>query len=461
MNYQEISKQIIDLLGGESNVKDLQHCATRLRFKIKDMNKIDTEGLNKLSGIAGIKKQSEGIHVIIGQDVDEVYDEIIKNYSFIDTNDNEGHSEQQSEKKKNVFMRVMNTVADCLVPALPALIAAGLMNAVITLSTYFGLVSETSETYSILYLMAQAPIYFLPFMVAVGAAKRFKTNTFLAIAVTAILLYPTFTTLGGEATSISFLGLPVRLVDYSSQLVPIILLCWAQSYIEKLVSKVVPKAISVFMNPLLTYIIVAVLALTVFGPIGSYLGDVVTMAVESMVGKYNWLFGLLFAGFGNFLVASGMHYGLIPIVIANFAVNGYDNFYAGACFAGAMALSGAVLALVVKSKNKDVKGIAGTTGFTALLGISEPALYGVFFRYKSVMIATTVAGAIGGCLAGIIGVNSYGMAPAGLTSIAVLVGPTFMNAIIVMVLSFIIGFGLSFIMYKDEVSGEVIENESK
>lgn len=459
-DYAAIARTVADLVGGPQNVKSLQHCSTRLRFKLVDAGKMDADGLNAVQGVAGVNVVADGVQVIIGTDVEDVYNELAKlgvslGGEVADDAADALAEQDTNAKKQNPVMRVMTTIADCMVPAIPALIAAGLMNAIVTICTTLGILSDTSQTYQILDLMAEAPIYFLPFMVAVGASKRFKCNTFLAIASTAVLLYPTFTSIAGEgAEYASFFGLPiVRLVDYSSQLLPIILLCLFLSYVERFVHKIMPRAISTFAEPLLTYIIVTVVTLIALGPLGAYVGDLVTAAVGWMAGRYNWLFGLLFAGFGNFLIASGMHYGLIPIVIANFTANGYDSFYASACFAGAFALSGAVLAIAVKSKRTDVKGIASSTGFTALLGISEPALYGVFFRYKACMVGTVVAGCIGGCLGGIIGVNSYGMSPAGLTSIPVLMGPTFVNALIVIVLSFVIGFGVSFVMYHDEEEG--------
>lgn len=449
MKYHELAATILSLIGGERNVSSLQHCATRLRFKINDMKLINETALNQTEGIAGVKKQANGIHIIIGQDVDEVYEILMESTHFHEELAVEENFEEA--KETNVFMRFMNVIADCLVPLLPALIAAGLTTALLTLCTTFGWLSTDSSTHKILNVIASAPLYFLPFLVASSSAKKFHVNASITMAVTAVLLYPSLPALGGEGvTSMSFLGLPVQLLNYSSALVPVLLVVFFQQYVEKLIHKIVPKIFSVFLEPLLVFLILSVAALVIFGPLGSYLGTAVTWFMNTFIADYKWLVSMMLAGFGSLLVATGMHYGLMPIIIANFAALGYDNFYAGACFSGAMALAGSVLALFFKSKNAKTKQIAGSTGFTALLGISEPALYGVLFKHKSVMIATIVSGLAGGLLAGLLGVNAYGMAPAGLTSIPVLVGPTFLNAILAMTVSFSIGFVISYILHKDE-----------
>ena len=209
----------------------------------------------------------------------------------------------------------------------------------------------------------------------------------------------------------------------------------------------------IFLEPLLTFMILVFVMLVVLGPIGAYIGDALASLIIWGSQDYAWLICFILAGFGNFLVGSGLHYCTIPAVIMIFTKIGYDNFYGGACFAGAFALAGAVLAVNFKTKSKDVKQVATSTGITALIGVSEPAIYGMFFKYKSVMIADTIAGCIAGLIAGILKCYSYGMAPAGITTIMMFANDTFMNLIIVITVAFVLSFTLSYILYSDEKEG--------
>lgn len=449
MTDQELASTILQLVGGEENVNSLKHCATRLRFKIKDMGKVDQAALNATEGVAGTKEQEGGIQVIIGVNVQDIYDEIYKIATFSEAG---GEVPDDADAKKgNIVTRILNTVTDIMVPILPMLVATGLTGALKTLIAAMG-VDTASTFYLVIDLLATAPMAFLPFMVASSAAQKFKVNPYISMGTVAILLHSSFSSLGGEGASYAYLFnlIPIRIVDYSSSIVPAILMCYFQQYVEKFYHKYIPKVVSVFLEPLLTFLTLSFLLLTVFGPIGAYIGDGITWFINLALGNFKWLICGLLGAFGSLIVATGMHYSMMSFIIANFVANGYDNFYAGQAFAGAMALAGAVLAVAVKAKSANVKQVASSTGLTALLGISEPALYGMFLPYRSVMISAMIAGGIGGMLSGIIGVNSYGMAPAGLTSVAIFVGDTFWHAIICMALSFVLGFALSYILWKED-----------
>lgn len=460
MKYETLVPQIMELLGKEENVKSLVHCSTRLRFKIYDMNLVDLDKLKSLDGIAGVKVQSDGVQLIVGQDVDEAYDIIVKNYTFGSKNEKETiQAETKTKKKENILVQGLGWIADCLVPMLPALIASGLTTAIITVLSSFGLISTEGMTYQILDAIADGVLAFIPMFVVYGAAKKLEVNPMISFAVMGVLLYSNLWSLAGEDTYLTLFGfMPIRVFSYSNTIFPPILCVLTQKYVEKFIKKICPKMLQIFLEPLLTFLIVVLMMLVVFGPIGAYIGDALGNLIIAGSVDYAWLICIILAGFGNFLVGSGMHYCMIPAVIMIFSQLGYDTFYGGACMAGAFALAGSVLAVSLKTKNSKVRQVSLSTGTTALIGVSEPAIYGVFFKYKSVMIADCIAGAISGLISGLLGVQSYGMAPAGLFSIMNFAGETFVNLIIVITVAFVLGGVLTFIMYSDEKEGvEVAE----
>lgn len=455
MNFEKLVPQIMDLVGGEDNIKSLLHCSTRLRFKFYDMKKVNIDGLKQITAIAGVKTEADGVHLIIGQDVDEAYDLILKEYTINKKTEKEAPA-SSSQKKENAFFRVMGWIADCLIPMLPALIASGLTSAVIIVLNACGILPEDSMSYQILNTAASAVLKFIPVMVVYGTAKKLEVNPMISFAVIAVLLSSDLWAIAGEESYLYLFDvLPIRVFSYASTIFPAILCVVSQKYIEKFIKKFIPKMFVIFLEPIITFLFLVILMLVVFGPLGAYVGDMLGNLIIWGSEDYKWLICFILAGFGNFLVGSGMHYCLIPAVIMIFSKLGYDSFYGGACFAGAFALAGAVLGAALKTKNADVKQVTTSTGVTALIGVSEPAIYGVFFKYKSVMIADTIAGCISGLLAGILGCNSYGMAPAGITTILMFAGDSFVNLLIVISVAFVLSFTLSYILYSDEKEGVV------
>lgn len=459
MNYNELIPEIMEMIGTEKNIKSLVHCSTRLRFKLFNMNNVDIDKLKSTAGIAGVKVQSDGVHLIIGQDVDVAYDIIVNNYTFGDGNNVQETKTSNNElKKENRFIRCMSWLADCLVPMLPALIASGLTTAVITILNVAGILPSDSMTYKILSEIAEAVLKFIPVMVVYSTAKKLEVNPMISFGVIAVLLS---TDLWALAESNKYLYLfdiiPIRIFTYTSTIFPAIMCVALQKYVQKFIKKIVPKMFEIFLEPLLTFLILVLVMLIVLGPIGALIGDGLASLIIWGSQDYAWLICFVLAGFGNFLVGSGLHYCTIPAVIMIFTKLGYDNFYGGACFAGAFALAGAVLGASLKTRNKDVKQVATSTGITALIGVAEPAIYGMFFKYKSVMIADTIAGCVAGLLAGLLKCYSYGMAPAGITTIMMFANDTFINLIIVISVAFILSFVLSYMLYSDEKEGVTVD----
>lgn len=454
MKYEELVPQIMNYIGTETNIKSLAHCSTRLRFKFYDMSKVDIDALKALQGLSGVKVESDGAHLIVGQDVDIAYDIIEKNYKFGDTVHVQANKPATPPAPSDKFFAVMEWISGCLIPMLPALIASGLTTAVLTVLSALGWIETEGITYQVFTTLSSTVLKFIPILVVYGTAKKLEVNPIISFAVIGCLLSPDLWAIANDSTYMNLFGfLPIRVFSYSSTIFPAILCVIAQKYIQIGIKKIVPKMFAIFLEPLLTFLLLVVLMLVVLGPIGAYVGDLMSNFVLWGSEDYKWLICLVLAGFGNFLVGSGLHYCLIPVVIMIFSQTGYDSFYGGACFAGAFSLLGATLAVSFKTKNREVKQFTTSTGITALIGVAEPAIYGVFFKYKAAMIANAVAGCIAGAMVGILGCNSYGMAPAGITTIMLFAGDTFVNFLIIIATAFCLSFGICYALYDDKKEG--------
>lgn len=460
MNYENLAKQILKNVGGQENVSNLTHCATRLRFNLKDLSKANTETIKKTKGVMGVVDKGGQYQVIIGNDVNHVYKEIMKIANI------EGNSESKEVDDRKTMAKVIDTITGIFTPILPAITAAGMMKAVLALLTAFKLISTDSQSYQIFNFMADAAFYFLPIFLANSAAKKFKCNPYLAMMLGGILLHPTFVAMVNTAKetgeSLSIFGLPITLASYSSSVLPIILGVWFMSYVEPIADKISPKAIKFFTKPLITAVVSGIVILVVIGPIGYIVSDKVGLGIKTLESYASWLVPTLLGGLTPLLVMTGTHYGLIPIGINNRMTMGYDTIIYPGMLASNVSQGGAALAVAIKSKNKEIKQLASSAGITAVCGITEPALYGVNLRFKTPLYASMIGGAVGGLFLGLFRVSNYsGGSPGFLTLPSYIGGESMMNfvyACIGAVISVVVAFVAGLILYKDKV--EAIEDEN-
>ena len=460
MNYENLAKQVLKNVGGEDNVSNLTHCATRLRFNLKDVSKANTETIKKTKGVMGVVDKGGQYQVIIGNDVNHVYKEIMKIANI------EGNSESKEVDDRKTVAKVIDTITGIFTPILPAITAAGMMKAVLALLTAFKLISTDSQSYQIFNFMADAAFYFLPIFLANSAAKKFKCNPYLAMMLGGILLHPTFVTMVNTAKetgeSLAIFGLPITLASYSSSVLPIILGVWFMSYVEPIADKISPKAIKFFTKPLITAVVSGIVILVVIGPIGYIVSDKVGLGIKTLESYASWLVPTLLGGLTPLLVMTGTHYGLIPIGINNRMTMGYDTIIYPGMLASNVSQGGAALAVAIKSKNKEIKQLASSAGITAVCGITEPALYGVNLRFKTPLYASMIGGAAGGLFLGLFRVSNYsGGSPGFLTLPSYIGGESMMNfvyACIGAVISVVVAFVAGLILYKDKV--EAIEDEN-
>lgn len=459
MNYKELAKTILGLIGGEENIASLTHCATRLRFNLKDEKNSDTDKLKATKGVMGVVSSGGQYQIIIGSDVASVYKEIME---ITNLDDNSGSTENKTDDRKT-FAKVIDTISGIFTPILPAITAAGMMKAVLSLLIAFNLISKDSQSYQVINFMADSAFYFLPILLASSAAKKFKCNPYMAMMIGGILLHPNFVSMvnaakeSGEA--IKIFGLPIATASYSSSVLPIILAVWFMSYIEPIADKVSPKVIKFFSKPLITALITGIVTLVVIGPIGYIVSDKIGLGIKTLESYASWLVPTILGGLTPLLVMTGTHYGLIPIGINNRMTMGYDTVIYPGMLASNVAQGGAALAVAFKTKNSEVKQLASSAGITAVCGITEPALYGVNLRFRSALYSSMIGGAIGGLFLGIFRVSNYsGGSPGFLTLPSYIGGETMTNfafAVAGAVISVVVAFVICLILYKDPVD----ENE--
>lgn len=447
-NNKKIADMIIQNVGGPKNIVSFYHCATRIRFILKDKSKFNAKFLKQQPEILGAIQAGEESQVIIGAKVGEYFNQIEKDYD-IATNDKEDTN--IGNHKENIFKKLVNIIVAIMAPIITPLIAGGMFKVVISLLTTTGVISVKSQNYAVLNLMADAVFYFLPMMLAVSAAEHFKTNKFLAIATAGVLLHPNWSAMVLAGKPVALFGVPITLTSYSSTVIPIILCVWIQSYVEKFAEKVSPDVIKTMLKPLLIFIIMAPLALIIIGPIGSWLGNLLALLINSLNKFAPWLVPTLMGSFSPLLVMIGMHVALTPIASLGLASPARsENILGPGMLASNIAQSGCAFAISLKEKNSQNQQIAFSAGVTALSGITEPALYGVTLKYSRALYAVMAAGGIAGFYAGITRVVRYSFGSPGIFTIVNFIGKpgNFMNAVITAIIAFVLSFIFTFLIVK-------------
>lgn len=468
MSFKDLAATILEKVGGKENVSAVGHCVTRLRFNLKDDKKAETETIKKIKGVVGVVNQGGQYQVVIGNNVQRVYKELIELGNF-----NQSNSNEENGEKRGVIARVLDTIAGSFFPIIPALAGAGMIKALLSLLLALKLITVKSETYQFLNFMADAAFYFLPILLAASAAKKFKVNQYIAMTIGAILVHPTFISMTSAAknagTDMYFLGIPVPIVSYASSVIPVILSIWFLSYVEPFAEKIVPKSTKLILAPLLAIIVVAPVTLIILGPLGNYLGQALGVGITLLNTHVSWLVPTLVGTFTPFLVMAGMHYGIVPIGMNMLATKGIDTVAGPGMMVSNIAEGAAALAVALRTKNTDIKQLASSAGITAIVGVTEPAMYGISLRFKRPLIAAMIGGGVGGLFIGIMGVGRYAQVSPGILSLPSYIGPDgFTNliyAVIGCALSFVTAFIVSYILgIEDPVEDpveELIENKTE
>ncbi len=438
MDAKKAAQDILREVGGERNVKSLTHCVTRLRFNLNSMEGVDENRIKNIAGVVDVVNKGGQFQVIIGNEVARVYGEILKLGNF-----NSNDADQSGNEKKGFVNKVLDTIAGIFAPIMPIIAGAGMIKALLSILTLVHAIDTSGNLYYFLKFIADASYYFLPIILAVSAAKKFRCNPQMAMLMGAILLHPNFSALKETAETVFVLGLPVRIATYSSSVIPIILIVFVLSYVEKFVERITPSVIKFIARPLLTILIMAPIALVVLGPLGSIIGDGLVGLLLSIEKIAPWVLPTVIGAFMPFLVMTGMHYSLLPAYVNSLSVLGYETIIGPGNLPSNIAQGAAALCVAIKTKNKEFRQLSISSGITALLGVTEPALFGVNLRLKKPLIATTIGGGLGGLYAGITGVQRYGGGGAGLAAIGLYVGEDSSNVIHALI-SAAIAFAVTF-----------------
>lgn len=453
MDYKALAKAILIDVGGEENVVSFTHCATRLRFNLKDDGRVNRKHLEETRGVMGVVNKGGQFQVVIGSDVPNVYRELNQMGRFADA---EGEKNEKDER--GVVSRFLDTLAGIFTPIIPAITGAGILKAFMALLVAFGWIDKTTQTYSILVVFSDAAFYFLPFLIAYSAARKLNCNPVMAMSIAGILLHPDLISLLGAAkepgASLRFFGLPVTPATYSSSVIPIILAIWLMSYVEPIADKISPKPVKFFTKPLITLVVTGTVAITLLGPLGTIIGDGIADGI-SLLNRYaSWLVPLIIGAASPYLVMTGTHYGLIPIGINNIATAGFDTIVGPGMLGSNIAQGGAAFAVALKTKNKIMRQEAYSSGITAVCGITEPALYGVNLKLKKPLIAASIGGAVSGLYLGITGVGRYTSGSPGLLALPGYIGTegftNITNAVIGSVIALVVAFFATLLLGFDD-----------
>lgn len=458
MKYETLAKDIIRNVGGKENVNSLTHCITRLRFKLKDESKANTEVLKNMDGVVTVVKSGGQYQVVIGNHVPEVYADVTAVGGF-----QTGDSEEASGEKMSLFNRFIDTISGVFTPTLGVLSATGMIKGFTALFVALGWLTTTSGTYQILNALGDCLFYFFPIFLGYTSAKKFNANIFIGMAIGASLVYPTFSTITASGKPlytlfsgtifespvyITFLGIPVILMSYASTVLPIIISTYVGSKIENFFKKVIPSVVRTFLVPFFTLLVIVPLALIVIGPLSTWAGQLLGAATLFVYNLSPMIEGIIMGAFWQVFVIFGLHWGLVPIAMNNLAVLKFDPILA-ATLGASFAQTGVVLAILFKTKNVKLRSLSIPAVISGIFGVTEPAIYGITLPRKKPFILSCIASAVGGGIIGMMGTKGYIIGGLGIFAIPSYISPAgidsgFYGAVIGILVSFVLGFLLMF-----------------
>lgn len=461
MTNTELAKQIVSNVGGETNISTFTHCATRLRFTLKDMSKANVDTLKNLEGVLTAQVKSGQLQVVIGAKVEAIFNAVSEMIKIDDSSDVDVVPE-----KKNKISSIIETISGVFSPTLSVLVGCGMFKAIVSLITNLDLMDASDGFIVVLSMIGDLIFYFFPFFLAVSAAKKFKVNEYLALALAAAYMYPTIMNGAAAAaetgvTTLSFLGLPILLVSYSSTVIPIILSVWVLSLIYKRIDNLIPDFLKVLFTSMVVLFIMVPLELIVLGPIGSYLGTYIAQFMDWFYNFGGFVAAALLGGTRSLLTMMGMHYALAPLQIQQIAETGISTLLVSALTAN-FAQAGAALGTGLAIKNKSEKSLAFSASLSAFFGITEPAMYGVNLKYKKPFIFAMVSSAIAAAFLSFFHAGAMTYAPPGLFTLITYTADSFVFIILGVLLSSSLACMLSYFfgVSKPKKEEEIKNNET-
>ena len=444
MNYKETAPKIIELVGGAENIETHTHCMTRLRLVLRDHSKVKEEELKAVDGIQGVIDKGGQYQIIIGPAVEQLYNEMAP---LLSSSGAAAPVNENLDKKENVINKAFAFISGCITPTLPVLIGSGLISAILALLSNFNVLTTDSPTYVLLNALANAAYTYLPVMVAFAGARRLKTNEYVAAFIMLALCSGTITGVEG----LSIFGISLTTVTYTSNIVPALMMVPVMSLLDKVVVKYSPNAIKSIIRPFILAMVMFPLTLIVLGPIGTLVGTALANFCV-WVTSFGGLSMAILSALHPLLVMVGMHTIITPLIVNEITTVGSSLLFSKALAAN-LAIAGSALAVGVKAKKAENKQTGISTGITAMLSVTEPALYGCLIRLKKPLISTIIASAITGIFIGIFDIRAYATASCSFLTLPIFMGGEMSNfylACAAAVIAVILGFVITWIIGFDE-----------
>lgn len=469
--YDGLARIIIQNVGGKSNIVSLTHCVTRLRFKLQDESKVNTEVLKATDGVVTVIQSGGQDQIVIGNQVGSVYEAVCRVGHF----SSEKALADTEKQKLTPSEAVIDLISGTFLPVLGVLSGVGIIRGLLAVASFFGLLSATDGTYVILNAIGTSFFYFLPIILGMTAAEKMGGNKFIGMAIGCTLCYPAIVNLSGaEALGTAFEGtifatqyyttflkIPVLLPSggYTSTVVPIIVAAFFAVKLQKLLEKVIPDVVKMFFVPLFTLTIIVPLTLLVIGPVTGILCALVSQLFTTIFSVNGLIAGAILGGVFQLFVIFGLHWGLTPLALTSMAAYGYDNIIPTAMPA-AFVQTATVLAVYLKSKDEKLKKIALPAFISGIFGITEPCIYGVTLPKKKPFVISCLASAVSGAIMGALGVKRYAMGGLGVFALATYLNPETQSfydvgwSIVAILVGMAVSFVITFVTYKDEVVTE-------
>lgn len=466
MKYEKLAKDIIENVGGKENINSLAHCMTRLRFKLKDEHKANTDILKNMNGVITVIQSGGQYQVVIGSHVSEVYKDVVE-IAGITANSGD---DEANEEKKGILNKFVDIVAGVFTPIIGPLMATGIIKGVTVLLSALGLIAANSATYRVLYAIGDCLIFFFPIYLGYTAANKFKMKPFIGMTIGAVLVYPDIIKMATEkplytvfnGTMIqsnvfgTFLDIPLIMMNYKSSVIPVILAAYFASKLEKKLNDIIPQVLKSAVVPTLTLLIIVPLTFLVIGPISTWISGILSVVTLGIYNLSPVIAGLFIGAFWQVFIMFGLHWGLVPILMNNITNLGYDSVIILG-MSVPFVTSGVLLAILLKTKDKNLKTIVTPALVSSIFGITEPALYGVTLPRKKPFIMTIIGNSIAGGILGLLGTKMYTMGATGVFAIPNYINPKtgidsgFYGYLIAISVGAVIGFILTWLFgFKDE-----------
>lgn len=474
MSYEKLAKDIIQNVGGKENVKSVVHCITRLRFKLKDESKANTEVLKDMDGVVTVIKSGGQYQVVIGNHVPDVYKAVLAEGGF--ASERPVDADEETGEKQSLFNRFIDVISNIFSPVLGLLAATGIIKGFNSLFVALGWISNvpvnattgvaesTYGIYALLNAIGDGFFVFLPIFLGYTAMKKFGGTPMLGMAIATALVHPSLVgiralepistvfkgTVFESLIQIEFLGIPVVLMTYTSSVIPIILATFFAAKVEKWLAKVMPAVVKSFFVPLFTLLIIVPLTFLIIGPVSTWAANLLGQGTLWIYEAVPAIAGLILGGFWQVFVIFGLHWGFVPIAYNNYPVLGYDNFLV-MTFAASFAQIGAVLAVMLITKNKKTKSLSVPAFISGIFGVTEPAIYGVTLPLKKPFIISCIGAGVGGAIIAVMGAKTYSPGPLGIFKIPTIINPEtgidtgFWGAMIAIAVAFVLSFVLTLV----------------